>query len=169
MAIINLEAPFRDIKGSIEEKGIIYRRKQYKDDDGRVIFEGRQEGYAVRRPRDYKKDPPKGKELEHINLFRQACLLTKEILDSVKPEDELPTPVSHFLQRPKTLSREEAQALYADYLRRYKAQLPNTRGTRPDPQAPKDKATRKPKRYYRLDNFIRSMVYQQLATNQTNT
>lgn len=41
MAIINLEAPFRDIKGSIEEKGIIYRRKQYKDDDGRVIFEGR--------------------------------------------------------------------------------------------------------------------------------
>ncbi|MBR2166610.1 MAG: hypothetical protein IJ882_06160 [Paludibacteraceae bacterium] len=48
----------------------------------------------------------------------------------------------------------------------YKAQLPSTRGTHPDPQAPIDKTTHAPKRYFRLDNFIRSMVYQSLKAQQ---
>ena len=122
-----------------------------------------QEGYAVRNPRDYKKNPPQGAELEHINLFRQACLITKEILDAEKPE-ETPT-ISVFPPRPKYLTKEEALTLLTDYRKRYKAQLPSTRGTRPDPQAPIDKPTHSPKRYFRLDNFIRSMVYQSLKRN----
>jgi len=164
MAIVNLEVPFRSMQGSLEEKGIIYRKKQYKDDDGRVIHEGRQEAYAVKRPRDYKKNPPQGAELQHLNLFRQATLMTKEIINSVKPEDAQPQVVIAAHQRPHILTREEAQTLFAEYQVRYKAQLPNTRGTRPDPDAPIDKTTHAPKRYFRLDNFIRSILYHHLAS-----
>ena len=124
-----------------------------------------QESYAVRNPRDYKKNPPQGAELEHINLFRQACLMTKEILDAEKPEETSAGTV--FSSRPKYLTKEEALTLLTDYRKRYKAQLPSTRGTRPDPQAPIDKNTHAPKRYFRLDNFIRSMVYQSLKAEQT--
>ncbi len=150
--------------------------KKYRADDGRIIHEGIQEGYAVRHPRDYKKNPPQGAELEHINLFRQACLMTKEILYAEKPET---TPaVTVFPPRPKYLTKEDALALLTDYRQRYKAQLPSTRGTRPDPQAPIDKTTHSPKRYFRLDNFlsrticsndsfIHSMVYQSLKARQT--
>jgi hypothetical protein len=75
--------------------------------------------------------------------------------------------VSVLPPRPKYLTKEEAQALLADYRKRYKAQLPSTRGTRPDPQAPIDKNTKEPKRYFRLDNFIRSMTYLTLKAQQT--
>ena len=124
-----------------------------------------QESSAVRNPRDYKKNPPKGAELEHINLFRQACLISLKILDAEKPEET--SVVSVFPPRPKYLTKEEALTLLTDYRKRYKAQLPSTRGTRPDPQAPIDKTTHTPKRYFRLDNFIRSMVYQSLKSEQS--
>ena len=164
MAEIKLEHPVREVHGAFTKKGIINRQKKYRDDNGRVIHEGRQEGYAIRNPRDYKKKPPQGAELEHINLFRQACLITKEILDAEKPEE---TPiVAIFPPRPKYLTKEEALSLLADYRRRYKAQLPNTRSTHPDPEAPIDKLTLAPKRYARLDNFIRSMVYQSIKTTE---
>lgn len=165
MATTILEHPVREIHGALERKGIINRMKKYRADDGRIIHEGVQESYAVRNPRDYKKNPPKGAELAHINLFRQACLMTKEILDADKP-DETPT-VSVLPPRPKYLTKEEAQAMLADYRKRYRAQLPSTRGTRPDPQAPIDKNTKEPKRYFRLDNFIRSMTYLTLKAQQT--
>ena len=91
--------------------------------------------------------------------------MTKEILDAEKPE---PTPtVSAFPPRPKYLTKEEALTLLTDYRKRYKAQLPSTRGTRPDPQASLDKTTHTPKRYFLLDNFIRSMVYQTLKAKQS--
>ena len=165
MAITILEHPVREIHGAFTKKGIINRQKKYRDEYGRIIHEGAQEGYAVSHPRDYKKNPPKGAELAHINLFRQACLMTKEILDADKP-DETPT-VSVLPPRPKYLTKEEAQAMLADYRKRYRAQLPSTRGTRPDPQAPIDKTTHAPKRFFRLDNFIRSMVYQSLKAEQS--
>ncbi len=165
MADIKFEHPVREVHGAFTKKGIINRQKKYRDDNGRVIHEGVQEGYAVRNPRDYKKKPPQGAELEHINLFRQACLITKEILDAEKPEE---TPiVTIFPLRPKYLTKEEAQSILKDYRKRYKAQLPNTRGTHPDPEAPIDKTTLAPKRYARLDNFIRSMVYQSIKTVQS--
>jgi hypothetical protein len=165
MATTILEHPVREIHGALERKGIINRMKKYRSEDGRIIHEGVQESYAVRNPRDYKKNPPQGAELAHLNMFRQACWLTKEILDADKPE-ETPT-VSILPQRPNFLTKEEAQALLADYRKRYQAQLPSTRGTRPDPQAPIDKNTHAPKRFFRLDNFIRSMVYQSLKNQQS--
>jgi hypothetical protein len=165
MAQITLNHPIAEIHGSLSKRSnIVNRQKKYRV-NGRVIHEGKQEGYAVRNPRDYKKKPPQGAELEHINLFRQACLITKEILDAEKPEE---TPiVAIFPPRPKYLTKEEALSLLADYRKRYKAQLPNTRGTHPDPEAPIDKLTLAPKRYARLDNFIRSMVYQSLKADQS--
>ena len=165
MAITILEHPVREIHGAFTKKGIINRQKKYRADDGRIIHEGIQESYAVSHPRDYKKNPPKGAELAHINLFRQACLMTKEILDADKPEET--STVSVLPPRPKYLTKEEAQAMLADYRKRYRAQLPSTRGTRPDPQAPIDKNTKEPKRYFRLDNFIRSMTYLTLKAQQT--
>ena len=165
MATTILEHPVREIHGALERKGIINRMKKYRADDGRIIHEGIQESYAVRNPRDYKKNPPQGAELELINLFRQACLMTKEILDAEKPEETSAGTV--FPPRPKYLTKEEALTLLTDYRKRYKAQLPSTRGTRPDPQAPLDKTTHAPKRYFRLDNFIRSMVYQSLKAEQS--
>ena len=165
MATTILEHPVREIHGALERKGIINRMKKYRSDDGRIIHEGVQESYAVRNPRDYKKNPPKGAELAHINLFRQACLMTKEILDADKPDET--ALVSVLPQRPKFLTKEEAQAMLADYRKRYRAQLPSTRGTRPDPQAPIDKNTHAPKRFFRLDNFIRSMTYLTLKAQQT--
>ena len=160
MATTILEHPIREIHGALERKGIINRMKKYRSEDGRIIHEGVQESYAVRNPRDYKKNPPQGAELAHLNLFRQAW-----ILDADKPDET--APVSVLPQRPKFLTKEEAQALLADYRKRYRAQLPSTRGTRPDPQAPIDKTTHAPKRFFRLDNFIRSMVYQSLKAEQS--
>lgn len=162
MAKTVLEHPIDEIHGALTKKGIVNRRKKYRDSNGRIIHEGVQEGYAVCNPRDYKKKPPRGAELAHLNLFRQASLITKEILNADNPEE---TPaVTIFPPRPTFLSKAEAQAMLADYRRRYQAQLPATRGTHPDPQAPINKTTYAPKRYSRLDNFIRSMVYQSLKT-----
>lgn len=91
--------------------------------------------------------------------------IKRDTIEPDKPE-ETPT-VSVLPPRPKYLTKEETQALLADYRKRYKAQLPSTRGTRPDPQAPIDKNTKEPKRYFRLDNFIRSMTYLTLKAQQT--
>lgn len=91
--------------------------------------------------------------------------IKRDTIEPDKPE-ETPT-VSVLPPRPKYLTKEEAQALLADYRKRYKAQLPSTRGTRLDPQTPIDKNTKEPKRYFRLDNFIRSMTYLTLKAQQT--
>jgi len=57
---------------------------------------------------------------------------------------------------PDAASPEERQ-LVEQFRVRYQAQLKNA----PDPQAPCD-AKGKQKRYFRFDNFIRAMVYQEL-------
>ena len=169
MANVNLEHPFREIHGAIERKGIINRQKKFRDDNGRVIFEGRQEAYAVKRPRDFKKNPPQGEELAHHNRWREACLRANQIILSMQ-EGGL-TEQQQFHQRinhiPAYYTQEEAQALYTHYHQRYTAQLPNTRGTHPDPQAPIDKTTRTPKRYHQFPAFLRAMLYLQLKSVTT--
>ena len=42
MAIVNLEVPFAEVHGTLVKQGIIHRQKKYKDENGKVIFEGRQ-------------------------------------------------------------------------------------------------------------------------------
>ena len=164
MAQVNLTHPFREIHGAIERKGIISRQKKYRDDNGRVIFEGKQEAYAVRNPRDFKKNPPQGEELAHHNRWREACQRANQIILSVQEgglteQQRLHQQVNHI---PVWYTPEEAQTLYASYQARYKAQLPNTRGTHPDPQAPIDRATHRPKRYHQFPAFLRAMLYLEL-------
>lgn len=126
MAILNLQPPFDNITGTLEKRGIIHRQKHYKDDDGRILFIGKQEAYAVRNPRDYRKNPPQGEELRNINLFRQANSLTPGY--SVPPTT-LPK-ISHSFPKRTVPSSNLSNPV-----------LPNTRNaTKPKPGNP----TRKP-------------------------
>ncbi len=42
MEEVKLHIPFDEIHGAIEKHGIISRQKKYRDERGRVIFEGKQ-------------------------------------------------------------------------------------------------------------------------------
>ena len=139
MAIINLQVPFAEIRGTLAKQGIIHRRKNYKDDNGKVIFQGPQEAYAVRHPRDYKKNPPQGEELRNINIFREANRITTQLI-----------------RLDKRLRAAQAEQL-TDYKTRFRHQI-----RRPDPQAPIDPATRKRKQYHTLNTFIRALTIQTL-------
>ena len=77
MAKIEYIDPIASISGRLSKKdktSTIQRRKHYRDEQGRVIAEGRNESYC-RAPRDYKKHPPRGEELRNITLFQQAARL----------------------------------------------------------------------------------------------
>ena len=176
MARVKLDVPFAEIHGTIEKYGIISRQKKYYDENGKVIHEGRQEAYAVRHPRDFDKTPPQGKELANMNLWREACLRTSQILKAEtisnnlnQPQSSPPSITQSSNQtHPKEQNQaffytpEEALTLILDFRRRFKAQLPSVRGTHPDPEAPIDRTTRLPKRYHHFPSFIRTIIYNQL-------
>ncbi len=164
MAEVKLQTPFDEIHGAIEKHGIISRQKKYRDERGRIIHRGKQEAYAVRHPRDFKKDPPKGEELKHHNRWKEACHRTTQILQAVQPNGLTDQQQFHrqINKIPDYYTPEEALQLYTDFKTRYEKQLPNVRGKHPDPQAPIDKNTGKPKRYLQLPAFIRAMLYQEL-------
>ena len=160
MAIVNLEVPFAEVHGTLVRKGIIHRQKKYKDDNGKVIFEGRQEAYAVRHPRDYKKNPPQGEELRNINIFREANRLTTELirlyhdLKAAQLSDNSEVAIQAILQD----STKAAQALTLnDYKSRFQKQI-----SKPDSHAPIDPNTRKRKQYRTLNTFIRALIYHEL-------
>lgn len=80
MAKIEYIDPIASILGRLSKKdktSTIQRRKHYRDEQGRIIAEGRNESYC-REPRDYKKHPPRGEELRNITLFQQAARLAKQ-------------------------------------------------------------------------------------------
>ncbi|MBQ7531597.1 MAG: hypothetical protein IJT12_07800 [Paludibacteraceae bacterium] len=183
MALVILESPVAEIHGALERKGIITRQKKYRDERGRVIHEGCQEAYKVKHPRDWKKTPAQGAELAHHNRWREACLRTAQILQSVQPDGLTEQQIFHkqFNHIPDFYTPEEARALYARFHERYLAQLPgstyrpapdpappsvqpHSRRTKPDPQAPLDPATGTPKRYAQFPNFIRAMLYLELKS-----
>lgn len=128
-------------KGALSKRGIITRQKTYRDARGRIIAYGKQEGYLIDRPRDFKRHPMQGKELEHHNLWRDICYQAKTEL--AEPE------------------------LRAQWELRFNAQLPYTKGTHPDPQAPIDKSTGAQKRYVQLYAFTRAMLYQAHLAEQS--
>ena len=143
MAGVIYHDPVREMHGAVEKHGEIYRRKYYRDENGKLVGVGKKEVYTVANPRNWKKNPPKGGELDKINRFREACNRTYAILQAANPANN-PTP--------------EELATYNDYKARFQAQLDK----QPDQQAPKDPATNLPKRYCRLDNFIRAIILNEL-------
>ena len=81
--------------------------------------------------------------MKKINRFREACRLTKEVMQAACPDSAVTA---------------EERASYESYRQRYLCQL----GRKADPAAPTDPKTGKPKHYYRLDNFIRAMIHQNI-------
>ncbi|MBR1786713.1 MAG: hypothetical protein IJ756_06095 [Paludibacteraceae bacterium] len=165
MAIVNLEVPFAEVHGTLVRNGIIHRQKKYKDNNGKVIFEGRQEAYAVRHPRDYKKNPPQGEKLRNINIFREANRLTTELilldhkLKAAQASDNPEAAIQAILQDPETA--EKVKQLQ-DYKSRFKKQI-----RKPDPHAPIDPQTHKHKQYRTLNTFIRALIYQALKAEES--
>lgn len=148
MAEVIYQDPVKEIRGALTKHGTINRRKLYRDEKGRVVHEGTPEAYRVRNPRDWEKNPPQGEELKKINRFREACRLTKELMQAANPDSTV---------------TDEIREQYNAYRLRYQQQL----GRKPDPQAPRDLKTGRPKLYYRLDNFIRAMIYQDLMNTDS--
>ena len=57
MAKVTLKHPVDSITGAIIKGGIIYRKKNYKDLNGKNIAQGAKEVYLIRQPRNYKTNP----------------------------------------------------------------------------------------------------------------
>ncbi len=136
MAKTIFEKPVRELHGAFTKGGFISRRKTYRDSKGRILGMSEPETYKIENPRDWKKNPATGKELEHQLRFKQASAETFRILHPSTPE-ELAT-----LQM---------------WQSRFEAQL-----NKPEPDAPVNPKTGKRKQYFRLDAFIRTCILRQL-------
>ena len=86
--------------------------------------------------------PPRGNELAHLQHFGEAAKRTTALIYAYKFPDS---------------ASDEQRALLDQYRLRFESQLKGA----PDPQAPLDKSG-KQKHYFRFDNFIRAMIYQEL-------
>ena len=166
MAQITLNYPIAEIHGALSKRSNIVNRQKKFRVNGRIIHEGKQESYAIQNPRDFKKTPKTGAELANHNLWSEACRRTSQILQAGQPGG--PTEQQLFSRKidkiPDYYTLEEAQSLLSDFRQRFQAQLPNTRGKHPDPQAPLDPTTGQGKRYTQLPNFIRAMLYHQFKS-----
>lgn len=131
------------VKGALDsEHKLITRVKHLHDHNGSLTKQCDPEAYLWKRKRDYKHNPPMGAELAHLKHFGEAAKRTTVLIAAYK--------------FPETAS-DEQRALLDQYRRRFEAQLKGA----PDPQAPLDKSGKR-KYYFRFDNFIRAMIYQEL-------
>ena len=121
---------------------LITRRKHLHAPNGALSKECDPETYLQRNKRDYKQKPPQGNELAHLNHFGEAAKRTTALIYAYKFPDT---------------ASDEQRSLLEDYRRRFESQLKGA----PDPQAPLNKEG-KQKFYFRFDNFIRAMIYQEL-------
>ena len=121
---------------------LITRRKHLHAPNGALSKECDPETYLQRNKRDYKQKPPQGNELAHLNHFGEAAKRTTALIYAYKFPDT---------------ASDEQRSLLEDYRRRFESQLKGA----PDPQAPLNKEG-KQKYYFRFDNFIRAMIYQEL-------
>ena len=185
MAEVILSHPFDEIHGALSKTdNVINRQKKYRDERGRVIKEGKQEAYVMKHPRDFKKTPPREAELANRNCWLEACRRASQILfiarfdrlsTTVAPQDlaarqeELLSQERFHRQLnhiPDYYTPDEARALLADYRARFRAQLPNTRGTHPDPQAPVNPVSGIARRYSLFPAFLRAILYHTLKALQ---
>ena len=135
MAKIEFNAAIERIRGAMSKNGLIARQKIYRNESGRITGYGRPEAYFIANPRDFKRNPMRGKELAYHDLWREVCLQAKN-----------------------ELSDAEKRAVWQE---RFDAQSWGVKGSRPDSQAPVDKSTGAQKRYSQLPAFVRAMIYQE--------
>lgn len=132
-------------KGALDSQHkLITRQKHLHDTDGSLTKECEPEVYLQRRKRNYKQDPPQGNELAHLQHFGEAAKRTTALIYAYK--------------FPETAS-DEQRALIDQYRLRFESQIKGA----PDPQAPLGKDGNQ-KHYFRFDNFIRAMIYQDLTS-----
>ena len=120
------------------------RQKHLHDTTGKLTKECDAEVYLQKNKRDYEQTPPRGNELAHLQHFGEAAKRTTALI--------------HAYKFPDTAS-EEQRALLEEYRRRFEAQLKGEA----DPHAPLNKEGKR-KHYFRFDNFIRAMIYQELKS-----
>ncbi len=123
---------------------LITRQKHLHDTKGTLTKECRPEVFLKKHKRDYKHNPPKGNELAHLQHFGEAAKRTTALIYAYKFPDT---------------ASEEQRTLLEQFRRRFESQLKGA----PDPQAPLDKEG-KQRHYFRFDNFIRAMIYQELKS-----
>lgn len=126
------------------EHKLITRQKHLHGTDGSLTKECHPEVYLQKNKRNYKQDPPKGAELAHLQHFGEAAKRTTALIYAYKFPDT---------------ATDEQSELLEQYRRRFESQLKGA----PDPQAPLNKEG-KQKYYFRFDNFIRAMIYQELKS-----
>ena len=143
MAKVEFSPGIDGIQGAIDSKHqLIMRQKHLHDTKGKLTKECEAEVYLQKRKRDYEQTPPQGKELAHLQHFGEAAKRTTALIYAYKFPDT---------------ASEEQRALLEDFRLRFESQLNGAS----DPQAPLDKEG-KQKYYFRFDNFIRAMIYQEL-------
>lgn len=143
MAKVEFSAGIDRILGALDTKHqLIVRQKHLHDTKGILTKECEAEVYLQKRKRDYEQTPPRGKELAHLQHFGEAAKRTTALIYAYKFPDT---------------ASDEQRELLDQYRRRFESQLKGA----PDPQAPLDKEG-KQKHYFRFDNFIRAMIYQEL-------
>ncbi len=122
----------------------VTRKKHLHGADGALTKECKPEAYLQKRKRDYIHNAPKGNELAHLQHFGEAAKRTTALIYAYKFPDT---------------ATDEQRALLDQYRLRFESQLKG----KPDPQAPLDKEG-KQKHYFRFDNFISAMIYQELKS-----
>ena len=166
MAKIKLHAAFKQVRGKLNRRdNIILRQKKYRADNGKVLNYGAQEAYEVLNPRDYKKDPPKGAELQNITSFAQASRMTTLLIRAGKYTDEEIAAMPDDLRAQTLKLRQQL----AQFKARFNAQL-----ITPDPQAPilektdpqyNPNSVKIQRRTYKtLNTFIRAILLQSIRT-----
>ena len=145
MAKVEFSPGIELILGALDTKHqLIMRQKHLHDTKGTLTKECKPEAYLQKHKRNYKQTPPQGNELAHLQHFGEAAKRTTALIYAYKFPDT---------------ASDEQRTLLEHYRLRFESQLKGT----PDPQAPLDKEG-KQKHYFRFDNFIRAMIYQELKS-----
>ena len=131
------------ITGALDTKHqLVMRQKHLHDTKGILTKACDPEVYLQKHKRDYKQTPPQGNELAHLQHFGEAAKRTTALIYAYKFPDT---------------ASDEQRALLDQYRLRFEVQLEGN----PDPQAPLNKEGKR-KHYFRFDNFIRAIIYQEL-------
>ena len=145
MAKVHYASGIEYTQGALDsDHTLITRKKHLHGIDGSITRVCSTEIFLKRNKRDYSQKPARGAELAHLQHFGEAAKRTTALIYAYKFPDT---------------ATEEQRALLEQYRRRFEAQLKGA----PDPQAPFDKEG-KQKYYFRFDNFIRAMIYQELKS-----
>ena len=163
MSQVKLNATIDEAHGQFaKESGVIMRCKKYRAPNGAVLRTGVQEVYKIVNPRDYEKTPPKGAELDNINLFTDSKSRATDIIRSARFSDGELAAMT-LAERSRILNLREQ---LDDYTRRFYAQF-----KRPDPEAPFEKSPRPGstkrlrKQYVKLDTFIQAIEREKIINS----